>query len=382
MKRVPGRLRVLDAVVPPAPKPNIAGSSLVAAPEPDEDVVSLRKQSLRAPLDAMAVFADLVASSDVTDEQRQVYATRLKRESHRLSLLIDSAMELQLLEAGRKDLDRGPVDVLAIIRRAVLAAGENERLPIEIHAPDGLPLVWADAEAVLEVLANFLENARRFSLGGGAIAIEARLAGDTVEISIQDHGVGLEADELPKIFQKFYRAANGLRMRGPGAGLGLAINQRIVESHGGQIGASSGGPGKGARFQFTLPVAPDLTKSDYVLIVDGDAAFARLLKAELATAGLETLRVPDTETAHQMLIGTSPRAIVIDLRFAGLPGTDLLTRLRPEHDAHVPVVVLAAEDVPSSDMSTLEKWGVRHVLPKEAGAPQAAAALITEALTR
>ncbi|MEA2655933.1 MAG: hypothetical protein QOI23_1298 [Chloroflexota bacterium] len=339
-------------------------------------MVSLRSQALRAPLDTMAVFADLVASSDVSEEQRQLYAIRLRRESRRLSGLIDNALELKLLEAGRRDLDLGPVDVGAIIRRAVLAAGDEQGLPIEIRAPEHLPLVWADAEAILEVLANFLDNARRFSPGGGAITIEAVEVGDMVEISIQDNGIGLEAEELPKIFRKFYRAENGVRMRGPGAGLGLAINRRIVESHGGQVVASSGGPGNGARFHFSLPVERDPKRSDYVLIVDGDAAFARLLKTELANVGVETLRASDTETAKQLLMETSPRAIVLDLRLAGL-----LDGHRADPVPRIPVVVLAAEDVPAAELSALESLGVVDVLPKEAGAPQAAAALIAEVLT-
>jgi DNA-binding response OmpR family regulator len=123
-----------------------------------------------------------------------------------------------------------------------------------------------------------------------------------------------------------------------------------------------------------------LTKSDYVLIVDGDAAFARLLKTELAAIGLETLRASDAETAAQLLAGTSPRAIILDLRFAGLLGTEFLARLRSDRSTQVPIVMLAAEDILAAEMSALEEWDV-EVLPKEAGAPQAAAALISEALT-
>lgn len=379
MKPIPGWLKVVHRSVSATPEPSLPGSTSVAEPE-DDDVVSLRSQALRTPLDSMVVFADLVASSDVTDEQRQLYATRLRRESRRLSGLIDNAVELQRLEAGRRNLDIAPVDVGSLVRRAAVAAGEDERLPIYVQASDPLPLVWADAEAILEVMANFLGNARRFSLGGGAITIEARPVGDMVEISIRDHGIGLETAELSKVFRKFYRAENGLRMRGPGAGLGLAINRRIVESHGGQVTATSGGAGKGARFQFTLPVARDLTKSGYVLIVDGDAAFARLLKTELATVGLETLRASDEETAQQMLMGTSPQAIVLDLGLGGLDGEGLLARLRAAPGTRPPVVVLASNDLGAAELAALDEWGVT-VLPKEAGAPQAVAALIAEALT-
>ena len=123
-----------------------------------------------------------------------------------------------------------------------------------------------------------------------------------------------------------------------------------------------------------------MSRSDYVLIVDGDAAFAKLLKTELALTGLETLRASDAETAEQMLAGTSPRAVVLDLRYAGLPTSDFLARLRADRGASVPIVMLAAKEVPAADLSALEQLGV-EVLPKEAGAPQAAAAIIAEALT-
>jgi CheY-like chemotaxis protein len=380
VKPTPVRLKVVHSSLPATPQAQVTGSTPVAEPE-DDQVVSLHSRALRTPLDSMVVFADLVASDDVTEEQRQLYAKRLRRESRRLSGLINNALELQRLEAGRRDLDLAPVDVGSLMRRAALAAGEDERHPIRVQAPDRLPLVWADAEAILGVLANFLDNSRRFSLGGGAITMEARAAGDMVEVSIRDRGIGLEPAELPKVFRKFYRAENGLRMRGPGAGLGLAINRRIVESHGGQVAATSGGPGKGALFQFTLPVARDLTKSDYVLIVDPDATFARLLKAELASVGLDTLRASDAETARQMLMDTSPRAIVLDLRLAEIPGQGLLSGLQEAPGKRPHLVVLASNDVLDAELAALEEQGVMAVLPKEAGAPQAAAALIAEALT-
>ena len=379
MNPTPGRLRVVNPSRRATLEVLTTGDTSVADAG-DDDLVSLRSQALRSPLESMVVFADLVAARDVTEEQRQLYATRLRRESRRLSDLIDNALELQRLEAGRRELELGPVDVVSLIRRAVLATGDGQRIAIDVQAPERLPLVWGDAEAILEVIANFLDNAIRFSLGRGAITVEARAAGEMVEISVRDHGIGLEAAELPKVFRKFYRAENGIRMGSPGAGLGLAINRRIIESHGGQVAATSGGPGQGACFQFTLPVAKSVTRSDYILIVDGDAAFARLLKTELATVGLETLRASDAETAEQMLARTSPRAVVLDLRYAGLPLTDFLARLRPDAGTHVPIVMLAANDIPAAELSVLAKLGV-EVLPKEAGAPQAAAALIAQGLT-
>jgi signal transduction histidine kinase len=131
---ISGRLKV----VPPSRPANleVQGADSPVAEDADDDVVSLRSQALRSPVESMVVFADLVAAKDVTEEQRELYATRLRRESRRLSGLIDNALELQRLEAGQRDLDLGPVDVVSLIRRSVLAAGDDRRTPIDVHAPE------------------------------------------------------------------------------------------------------------------------------------------------------------------------------------------------------------------------------------------------------
>jgi CheY-like chemotaxis protein len=346
----------------------------------DDDVVELPTQALRTPLASIMGFAELLQTGRLTDDQRRLYTANLIREGIRLTTLINNGLTLQRLENGHRKLELAPVDITSLIRRAVLAAGENRNLQIDIHVPEQLPLVSADAEAILEVLANFVSNARLFSRDGGAITIQAIAVGDMVEVSIQDHGVGIEAEELPKLFRKFYRADNGVRRRGPGAGLGLAINHRIIEAHGGQVAAESNGPDKGARFKFTLPVTPRLAASDYVLIVEDDAGFAHLIMAEFAALGISTLRASDAETAEHMLADTTPRAIVLDLLLPGLQGEDFLAHLRTAISTRLPVVVMSAKDLGPAEISALETAGALAVLPKEAGAPQAAVALIAEAL--
>ena len=346
----------------------------------DDDVVSLRSQAIRPPLANIVGFAELIASGDLTEDQRQLYTANLLRESRRLTAVIDNALALRRLETGHRDLDLGPVDIRSLIQRAVVAAGEDKKRPITLQVPDQLPLVSADAEAILEVLANFLSNARMFSPDGGAISVKARVDGDMVEISVRDHGVGVKADELPRLFRKFYRADGGVLRRNPGSGMGLAISHRIIEAHGGHVSAGSKGAGKGTSFQFTLPIARRVTGSGYILVVEDDAGFASLIKAEFATMGLSTLRAADAETAQHLLAETPPRAIVLDLRLPGLQGEDFLAHMRAGFGTRLPVVVLTSKDLGPAEISALETAGAMAVLPKEAGAPQAALALIAEAL--
>ena len=380
-RRTPTELKVIDFGQPRAdPVPTVAIVDKVRQTvRADDDLVSLRTHELRTPLASIIGFAELIDSGNITNEQRQLYATVLLREGRRLTALINNALALQRLETGRRELDLAPVDLHSLIRRAVLDAGVDPLRPIRTQLPKALPLVSADAEAILEVLANFLSNARRFSPDGGAIKIGARRSGEVVEIYIQDHGVGILPAALPNLFRKFYRADSGVRRLGPGSGLGLAMNHRIIAAHGGIVGAGSKGPGKGARFEFTLPVSPAGVGADGVLIIEDDPAFASLMKAEFAAVGINTVRAPDGETAEHMLADIRPRAIVLDLLLPGLQGEEFLSRMARD-GADVPVVVLTVKDLNPSEISRLERAGAIAVLPKEAGAPQAAVALIADAL--
>ncbi len=248
--------------------------------EPADDLVLLGSRELRSAISSIVGCAELIDSGDLTDDALLLYTKILLREGRRLTAFLDKAVELQRLERGHRDLDVAPVDLRSLIQRAVRAAGEDDLRPIEIDVPSELPLVSAEAEAILEVLTNFISNARRFSPNGGSILITAGRLDDMVEVEIQDEGIGIDAEALPKLFRKFYRADTGVGRLTPGSGLGLAINHRIVEAHGGRLVASSRGLGKGARFKFTVPVSRPSATSGKILIVEDDPGFANLLKAE------------------------------------------------------------------------------------------------------
>ena len=345
-----------------------------------EDLVSLRGHELRNAVSSIVGCAELIDSGALAGDQLHLYTGILLRETRRLSGLITSADQLRHLEHGDRDLELAPVDLRSLIKRAVLIAGDDDLRPIEAVLPEHLPLVRGEAEALLAVLANFLSNARRFSPDGGPIEIAAHQHGDQVEVSIEDHGVGIDAEALPKLFRKFYRSDNGVGRLAPGGGLGLAINRRLIEAHGGQVEATSNGAGRGSRFQFSLPISEASAASGDILIVEDDPGFAKLIKAEFAANGLTTVRASDAETAQEMLAHMSPRAIILDLMLPGLQGEDFLACIWADGRKHFPVVVLTMKDLRPEQISALETTGATAVLPKEAGAPQAAVALIARAL--
>jgi len=345
-----------------------------------DDMVSFRAADVRAPLAAMLDCVELIGSGDLNFAQRQLHTRILVREGRRLATMIDNALALQGFESGHRKVELTPVNLRSLVRRAVTAAGKDDARPITVAVQSDLPLVSADPELLQEALIRFLVNARRFSPDGGAIRISARPVGNMIEVHIRDHGIGIEPTALAVVFEKHYRPDHELRSLGPGAGFSLALNRRIVEEHGGRVRAASKGPGTGTDFQITLPIARASAISGDVLIVEDDATFAQLMKTELAAHGLITIRADDAETAEQLLAMFTPRAIVLDLATPGLGAEDFLGANWVRGQPALPVVALTGGDMTPSEISALERSGVIAVLPKEAGAPQAAAALIVHAL--
>ncbi len=347
-----------------------------------DDVVALVSHELRTPLASIVGFTELLYSRVLSEKQRKDYLGIMLREGRRLTHLINEVLQLQRLESGHQKLYLAPTDVKALLQRAVDNAGVDDRRALGLVVPNALPLVLADADAILQVLANFVANARKYSPDGGSIHVGARVVENMVEISVRDHGLGVPALDLPYLFQRFYRVDSPDRQSIKGTGLGLAINQRIVEAHGGRVGANSEGLGKGSVFQFTMPTVQPGANSSDVLIVDDDIGFARLLEAELLANGLTAVRVGDAETAeHLLLDGMKPRAVVLDLVLPGMQGGEFLTRLGAHDNNSFPTIVLTVKDLGLDEIAILEKAGAAAALPKEAGASEAAVELIVQALT-
>ena len=355
--------------------------SVLAVSRAKDEMVSLVSHELRTPLASLLGFTELLYSRDFSADQRKQYLGVMLREGRRLTDLINDVLHIQRLEAGHQVLNLAPADLQALIQRAVVAAGEDANTPIEVDATPTLPLVMIDTDAILQVLSNFLSNARKYSPDGGIIRVTTKLIDGMVEINVQDHGLGLPEDALPKVFATFYRVESGDRRLIKGTGLGLAINRRIVEAHGGQVGAYSGGPGEGSRFQFTLPAIQESPKEADVLIIEDDTGFARMLQEQFIARGMTTVRAADAETAERLLkAGMKPRAVIADLVLPGVQGEEFLSRLGADPDNAVPVLVLTVKSLAPAEISALEKVGVTAVLPKEAGASLTAVSLITEAL--
>jgi len=234
---------------------NSMAADLAHAEQLRRNLVADVAHELRTPISNIQGY--LEAIRDRVMKPNAATIRSLNEEAALLSRLVNELQELSLAEAGELKLVYQAENITTLIKQAVtpwqpkVAAKE---ISLSLDLPDNLPLVNIDWQRVNQVLHNLLENAVAYTHKGGTINVAATTQGDWVEVCVSDTGEGIPAEDLPNIFERFYRVDKSRARVTGGSGLGLTIAKRLVEAHGGKITVQSK-LGKGSRFSFTLPIA-------------------------------------------------------------------------------------------------------------------------------
>ena len=323
------------------------------------DFLAMVSHELRAPLTSIkGSAATVLGSSTELDPAvvRQFFRIVDEQADHMNSLVAD-LLDVARIETGELPVSPEPAEVAVLVDRARSAfSSGGGRNSLEIDIQPDLPLVLADRRRVVQVLGNLLANAARHSPQSSVIRIEAVRESVHVAFSVADEGRGIPAENLPHLFRKFSRVQPGEEAED--TGLGLAICKGIVEAHGGRIWAESDGPGRGARFTFTLPTVeeagsgPPLTGRSpeqegrepeervRVLAVDDDPQALRHIRDLLAGAGYQPVVTGDPEEALRLMQEEQPHLALLDLMLSGADGIELMQDLLGIAD--VPVIFLSA----------------------------------------
>ncbi|MCI0346959.1 MAG: cell wall metabolism sensor histidine kinase WalK [Chloroflexi bacterium] len=240
-----------------------------------EDVAELRRlqrirsefidnisHELRTPIATVGLLSETLerdadAAADVVPPRMRDRISKLRVESGNISQMVDELLDLRQIERGEApllldDVDLGRVASEAVDRLRPFAERQGVRLVTQV--PPEVPGIRGDAPRLGQVFTNLVHNAIKFSPDGGEVLVAVAATGDgRVTAAVEDHGIGISRTDLPRIFERFYKADRA-RVRGGGTGLGLAITRHIVEGHGGQIRAESE-LGVGTTFTISLPVA-------------------------------------------------------------------------------------------------------------------------------
>jgi len=219
------------------------------------DFISNISHELRTPLASLKALAETLQESALDDPPAaRRFLNRIEAEVDALSLMVQELLELSRIESGKVPLELKPVppqDLLTSAIERLQLQSENSGIQVQLHCPADLPLVLADPPRIEQVVVNLLHNAIKFTPAGGNITLSAESSEDIILFSIKDTGSGISAEDLPRIFERFFKADRA--RSGGGTGLGLAISHHLVEAHGGRIWAESL-EGHGSTFYFTIPV--------------------------------------------------------------------------------------------------------------------------------
>jgi signal transduction histidine kinase len=190
------------------------------------------------------------------ERRRQESVEAIHRSATRMKRLIEDLLDVTLIESGQFDLEWTRVPVRDLLEEAIEAQrplATAATIDVGLDLDPGLQDIWADRHRLLQVLENLIGNAVKFTPGGGRISIRATSEERQTVFRVTDNGVGIAANDVPHVFDRFWQARKGAR---DGAGLGLPIARGIVEAHGGRIWVEST-LGSGTSFFFTIPTAED-----------------------------------------------------------------------------------------------------------------------------
>jgi PAS domain S-box-containing protein len=322
-----------------------------------DELISTVSHELRTPLTSVLGFSELLLRRQLSEEQKQLYLRTIHKEAQRLSALINDFLDIQRMERGQQEYHFEEVDLSELAREIVATySGQSGAHALALDLPPDLPLVRADPDRLRQVLGNLLSNAIKFSPDGGMATISAQVLDDAIQVAVSDNGIGIPAEALPHIFEKFFRVDSSDRREIKGTGLGLAISREIVKAHGGDIWAESQ-LGTGTTVTFSLP----MIAGERILVLDDEKdireMFQRLLGESYivftAANGQEGLSLMEEEL---------PDLVILDIAMPVMNGYQFLEKVKgSQRMKDIPVIAISGVD---TDIDRLKELGADEFLSK------------------
>jgi len=309
-----------------------------------DDFLAMVGHELRNPLSPILIALELMRLKGLGGLAREHSA--IERQAHHLVRLVDDLLDVARIAQGKIALRLERIELSKLLAQALetvsgLLEERQQRLEVDV-AVDGLA-INADPMRFAQVLVNLLTNAAKYSNLGGHILVRAAAAKGRVVLTVRDTGIGIGAEMLPHLFDKFVQAPQSLDRSRGGLGLGLSIARSLVQLHGGEIEAHSAGPGAGSEFTIRLPLAgeADLAPSAgaapgqlaavaprRVLLVDDNQDVLQGLRALLEVGGHEVQAVADPASALRASASFVPDLAILDIGLPGMDGYELAIELR------------------------------------------------------
>ena len=326
-----------------------------------DEFIAVLAHELRNPLVPIRTGIELLKSAAERPDLIETVRPMMERQMTHMVRLIDDLLDVARIAAGKFELKRERVALSSVVGNAVDAqrrAIETSGHALRVDLPHPEVYLHADATRLSQVISNLLHNSVKFTPPGGSIAIvgkrQAGAEADTLMLCVLDSGRGIDAGQLPGIFDSFSRSEARSQSHEGGLGLGLSIARKLLEMHGGRIEASSEGPGKGCEFQITLPLtdessaqptqAPESAGSLHalrVLIVDDNHDAADSMAMLVEFAGAKTRTAYSATEAIELIPTFRPRVILLDIGMPVMDGYTACRRIRSTHGDDIAIIAVS-----------------------------------------
>jgi PAS domain S-box-containing protein len=340
-----GRISQCLAVIVDITDRKAAETELREANRRKDELLAMLAHELRNPLAPIRNASELLGVLDVSEPRVKWAQGIIQRQVEHLSRLVDDLLDVSRIVRGKIELRCEPVELTflvdqaaACIRTSLAAKGQG----LQLQLPAQPVAVHGDPVRLAQVLVNLLDNAAKYSPEGASIELEAQAQGEQVAILVRDHGIGIPAELLPRVFDLFQQGERTPSRPQGGLGIGLTLVQRLVILHGGTVEVHSAGPDTGTTVTLHLPAAqlpaaprqadgaPLATPSQpmSVLVVDDERDVAHSTALVLQSAGHQVQTCHSGEEALEQVLVFRPQVVLLDIALGGIDGYQTASALR------------------------------------------------------
>jgi NO-binding membrane sensor protein with MHYT domain/CheY-like chemotaxis protein len=338
-------LSVIDARM--AAKTALISASLDTAREANrakDEFLAMLAHELRNPLGAISNAIHVMDSTETNSAQWRTARQVVARQTGHLTRMIGDLLDVSRVVSGKITLEKAPVDLHECTQSALTSLETAGRTGQHRIAYDGHPVyIDADRTRVEQIVTNLVGNALTYTPAGGRIAISVRLEGADALLQVRDTGVGISPEALPRVFDLFFQATQGVYRSTRGLGIGLTLVQRLAQLHGGKVEVSSAGLGKGACFTVRMPAiaTPALglscvpgraahRQSRSIVVVEDDTDARETLRMALEMQGHSVVLAEDGVSGLEAIRKIGPDVAIVDIGLPGLNGYQIAERLRAQ----------------------------------------------------
>ena len=331
-----------------------------------DEFIATVSHELRTPLNTIRLWSHMLAEGNLSAGDAARGGTVLERSALAQQQLIDDLLDLSRMSRGELRLELRDIRLTEAVEAAIaqtLPLAEARQIRLAADVAGGTAMVRADADRIQQVAWNLLTNAVKFTPAGGRIDVRLQRTEARMELEVRDTGIGIDAQFLPFVFDRFRQGAMCAARRQSGLGLGLALAKHLVELHGGTISAASRGSGMGASFTVSLPLGPaagevaatagidgrpagpNLSRIE-VLLVDDEPSAREALGRLLEQYGASVRAVASCAAARRAVTQLRPDVIVADIAMPEEDGYSLMRGLRRDererHERRIPALAVTA----------------------------------------